>query len=217
MLNLPPDPATGEAVLPWARAVNAALRRLRLTSGPGIRITESANSTAISADSKSPPATQTGHPFQVLTRKEDSGYQAKVVLESSLFQSLRPNHKYPINGLDTWFPLIANDAIWLGITFDGSGNVTWAGIDSWGQGDDFDITQDAWSGENGYCEDDGSSGEELIPPHQTSRKLIAYSVAGDSGEPVLTQVMFHDQVLRDCLIDGRAARYPFDHEGGYPL
>lgn len=221
MLNLPPDPATGEAVLPWARAVNAALRRLRLTSGPGIRITESANSTAISADSKSPPATQTGHPFQVLQRNKGTAgtpnWQWKVALESSLYKSLRPNDKQTITGLDEWFDAIGNDAIWLGITFDGSGNVTWAGIDSWGQSDDFDITQPAWSGENGYCEDDGSSGEELIPPHQTSRKLIAYTVAGGSGEPVLTQVMFHDQVLRDCLIDGRAARYPFDHEGGYPL
>lgn len=212
MLNLPPDPATGEAVLPWARAVNAALRRLRLTSGPGIRITESANSTAISADSKSPPATQTGHPFQVLTRKEDSGYQAKVVLESSLFQSLRPNHKYPINGLDTWFPLIANDAIWLGITFDGNGNPNWAGIDSWGQGDSFQVSAAAWSGGDGYCEDDGGN----PPKHQASRKLIAYTTAGNEGQPVLHQVMFHDQGLVWQMIDGRLARYPVDMSGGYP-
>lgn len=66
MITLPPEPATGEAVLPWARAVNAALRRLRLTSGPGIRLTESANSTAISADpgkggTSSPPT----RPFQI--------------------------------------------------------------------------------------------------------------------------------------------------------
>jgi len=29
--------------------------------------------------------------------------------------------------------------------------------------------------------------------------------------------MLHDQMLRNVCIDGRPARYPFDHEGGYPL
>ncbi len=160
---------------------------------------------------------ETSHPFQVLQRNKGTAgtpnWQWKVALESSLYKSLRPNDKKAITGLDTWFAAIANDAIWLGITFDGSGNVTWAGIDSWGQSDDFDITKNAWSGENGYCEDDGAD----PPKHQTSRKLIAYSVAGDSGEPVLTQVMFHDQLLRNVCIDGKPARYPFNHEGGYPL
>lgn len=160
---------------------------------------------------------ETSHPFKVLQRnngtEEDPNWQWKVVLESSLYKSLRPNDKQTISGLDTWFDAIANDAIWLGIVFNSSGNVISASIDSWGQSDDFDLTQSAWSGENGYCEDDG----EDPPAHQASRKLIAYSVAGEDGEPVLTQVMFRDQVLRDCNIDGRPARYPFDHEGGYPL
>jgi hypothetical protein len=159
----------------------------------------------------------TSHPFQVLTRqKEGGGYEAKVVLESSLYKSLRPNDKETITGLDTWFELIGNDAIWLGIVFDSDGSVTSASIDSWGQSDSFDLTQSAWSGEDGYCEDDEAEDIEDAK-HQTSRKLIAYSVAGDEGEPILTQAMFHDQVLRDCNIDGRPARYPFDHAGGYPV
>jgi hypothetical protein len=156
------------------------------------------------------------HPFKVLMRpkgESEGEYEAKVVLESTLYKSLRPNDKQAITGLDTWFPLIGNDAIWLGVIFDENGEITFAQIDSWGSGDAFAVTQDAWSGENGYCEDDGGD----PPAHQASRKLIAYSIAGDSGEPVLTQVMFHDQVLRDVNIDGRPARYPFDHEGGYPL
>lgn len=50
MLPLPSDPQPGEGIITWARGVQACLRRLRLTSGPGIRINEGANSTAISAD-----------------------------------------------------------------------------------------------------------------------------------------------------------------------
>jgi hypothetical protein len=231
MIPLPPDPARGEDILTWARAIQSCLRRLRLQSGPGIRISEGANSTTISANpassSSSTPAAAS-HPFQVLMRSvgtpESPAWQAGVVRASSLFKSLRPNDKQAINGLldedpfaanaQGWFDMIPNDAIWLGITFDSSGSVTYAGIDSWGQSDSFQITKEAWSGEDGYCEDDGST---TNPVHQTSRKLIAYSVAGNNGEPVLTQCMTRDQLLRNVCIDGRPARYPFDHEGGYPL
>jgi len=162
------------------------------------------------------------HPFKVFLRSKPGApgvTQAGVYYFSSLYKSLRPNDKQAITGLlsedraSGWFDLIGNDAIWLGIVFDSSGNVISASIDSWGQSDDFDITQSAWSGNNGYCEDDGNN----PPVHQTSRKLIAYTIADDDGNPVLHQVMFRDQVLRNVCIDGRPARYPFDHEGGYPL
>lgn len=157
------------------------------------------------------------HPFKVLTRPKpeaEGEYEAMVVLDSSLYKSLRPNDKVTITGLDTWFDLIGTDAIWLGIVFNISGTITSASIDSWGQGDDFEIDEDAWSGNNGYCEDDG---EPSDPFHQTSRVLIARSEAGDDGQPVLTQEMFHHQVLRDVNIDGRSAKYPFAHQGGYPV
>jgi hypothetical protein len=52
MISLPPEPAGGMNILDWAREVQKCLRRLRLTSGPGIRLTESTNSTTISADPK---------------------------------------------------------------------------------------------------------------------------------------------------------------------
>lgn len=53
MITLPPEPSGGTNILTWAREVQKCLRRLRLTPGPGIRISEGANSTAISADPKS--------------------------------------------------------------------------------------------------------------------------------------------------------------------
>lgn len=163
------------------------------------------------------------HPFRLVTRpkpgSETTVVQGGIVYESSLYLSLRPNDKQAITGLlnadrtSGWFDLIGTDAIWLGIVFNSSGAVTSATIDSWGQSDDFEVDEDAWSGNDSYCEDDGDD----PPVHQTSRKLIAYTVAGGGGLPVVTQVMFHDQVLRNVCIDGRPARYPFDHEGGYPL
>lgn len=153
--------------------------------------------------------------FQVILRNvgtaEAPSMEAKVTT-GSLFKSLRPDDKQTISGLDSWFPTDTTDKIWLGITFDNTGEVTWAGIDSWEQGGDFDITQEAWSGSNGYCEDDGGT----PPSHQTSRKLIAY-ITGSGASLEVNQVMFHDQMLRNVCIDGRPARYPFDHEGGYPL
>ncbi len=165
----------------------------------------------------------TDHPFRLVTRTTDGGTtEGGVIFESSLFKSLRPNDKQAITGLlnedrsTGWFNLTTDDAIWLGIVFDGSGNVTSATIDSKGGGETFDLTAEAWSGDDGYCEDDGNEDE---PKHQTSRKLIAYTTAsaGTPSTPVVHQVMRCDQILRNVCIDGKPARYPFDHEGGYPL
>jgi hypothetical protein len=156
------------------------------------------------------------HPFKFSVREKEGSpgeFEGMVTLESSLYKSLRPNDKQSITGLDSWFDVIPNDAIWLGIVFDSGGEIVSASIDSWGQSDSFSVSASAWSGSNGYCEDDGGD----PPSHQASRKLIAYTLADIGGFPVVHQVMFRDQVLRDCNIDGRPARYPFDHEGGYPL
>ena len=180
-----------------------------VSEGPGGRMISSRESEYSTSASS--------HPFKVL--RQNAGTEAspnwewKVVLGSSLYDSLQPNDKQAITGLDTWFTAIGNDAIWLGVVFNSSGVITSATIDSWGTGDSFDLTAAAWAGSNGYCEDDG--GGPAV--HQTSRKLIAYSVAGSGGQPILTQSIFHDQVLRSVCIDGRPARYMFAHEGGYPL
>jgi len=162
-------------------------------------------------------STAGSHPFQVLVRNNGTAlspvWQAMVISSSYLYQSFRPNHKYTITNLNTWFTLTSSDAIWIGIVFNSSGVPTSAAIDSYGQSDSFDLTAEAWAGSNGYCEDNGSDPRF----HQTSRKLIAYTEADGSGNPVLTQVMFHDQLLRNVCVDSRPARYPFDHDGGYPL
>jgi len=163
-----------------------------------------------------------GSPFKVLTRpKPDSttgAVQAGVIYWSGLYKSLRPDDNMTITGLLSedgttgWFDLDPTDAIWLKVTFNTSGVPTAANIESWGTSKEFEIDLYAWV-ENSYCEDDG----EATPTHKYSRKLIAYSVPDDNGKPKLTQVMSHDQILRNVCIDGRPARYPFDHEGGYPL
>jgi hypothetical protein len=199
-----------------------ALQPITLRTGPGVRHSTRAGKCVVEAGRRPRSKGASPHPFQVFLRAKPSNAaitQAGVYYHSSLFQSLRPNDKYPITGLLSedkstgWFDLIANDAIWLGVTFDSSGEPDWAGIDSWGGDKEFKIDKEAWSNEKAYCEDDGGT----PPIHQTSRKLIAYTTANDEGKPVLHQVMFRHQVLRDCNIDGRPARYPFDHEGGYPL
>lgn len=189
----------------------------QVKQGVGYTVNRNVGGTVLNIKPGKGGTSSSSHPFKVSIRlkgESETEWEAMVELNSSLYKSLRPNDKVAITGLDDWFDLISNDAIWLGVTFDDSGEVDWVGIDSWGQTASFNIDENAWSGNDGYCEDDGESED---PKHQTSRKLIAYTVAGDEGQPVLTQVMFHDQLLRDCNIDGRPARYPFDHSGGYPI
>jgi hypothetical protein len=163
------------------------------------------------------------HPFKVYQRvkpgtEESPIYQYGVDYRSSLYKSLKPGtNKQTITGLlneaktTGWFDLSAGGYIWLGITFNTSGNPTAAVIDN-SDDDTFDLDANAWSDNDSYVEDNGGT----PPTHQTSRKLIAVTASG-SGAPVIYQVMRTQQVLRNVCIDGRPARYPFDHEGGYPL
>jgi hypothetical protein len=162
------------------------------------------------------------HPFQVYQRvkpgtEESPIYQYGVEFRSSLFKSLKPGtNKQTITGLlneaetTGWFDLSTGGYIWLGITFDTSGNTTWAGIDN-SDDDDFDLDANAWN-TDAYVTDDGAT----PPKHQTSRKLIAAVVSG-TGAPVIHQAMRSHQVLRSICVDGRPAKYPFDDGGGYPL
>ncbi len=154
------------------------------------------------------------HPFQLLQSRNDNGtYSYAVVLESHLFDNLKPNSKISITGLNSPFPLSSGGYVWLGITFDRNSNVTGAFIDN-SDLNQFDLSANPWSNNNAYVEDDQDSEE---PRHQTSRKLIAYIIADPNGNPIVKQVMNSDQVLRNICINGKPARYPFDHEGGYPF
>lgn len=194
----------------------------RLGNGVGYVLKRSGSGTTL-AIKPSTASGESSHPFQVILKNvgtaESPSWKGGVVYESSLYQSLKPNDKKAITGLLSedkttgWFDVIGNDCIWLGIVFNTSGVITSANIDSWGQSDSFQIDKAAWSGDNGYCEDDGGTPKK----HQTSRKIIAYTIAGSGGQPILTQSMFKDQVLRNVCIDSRPAIYPFDHEGGYPI
>jgi hypothetical protein len=160
------------------------------------------------------------HPFKVL-QKEEGGegqktYKYGVVYESSLYKSLKPDDKQTIEGLLSedhttgWATVTAPGHIWLGVTFDNDGNVTWAGIDN-SDTDDFDLTQNAWSGQDGYVEDNGETSGTNARKHQTSRKLIAKIVAGknEGDPPKVEQLMFSHQILQWVAISGRAATYPY--------
>lgn len=65
MISLPHEPSGGMKILDWAREVQKCLRRLRLTSGPGIRLTEGTNGTAISADPARGAGSNPKRPFEL--------------------------------------------------------------------------------------------------------------------------------------------------------
>ncbi|MFZ4597824.1 MAG: hypothetical protein ACOYNN_04190 [Terrimicrobiaceae bacterium] len=209
---------TAGLILParWNALVDA-VQSAMITAFAGGTFARTAGGTTLWSRGRPGGDASSAHPFQVISRTVDGDLEYGVIYTSSLFKSLQPNDKQAITGLLSedqttgWFSLTSGGYIWLGITFDSTGAITTAAIDN-SDTETFDLTQPAWSGNDGYCEDDG----ETEPTHQTSRKLIAYIVAGDPS-PVLHQVMFHDQLLRNTCVDGRPARYPFDHEGGYPL
>lgn len=199
----------------------------KLGQGVGYRLNRSGAGTTLTIKPGAGGSSDAVHPFKIyiknLGTEETPIWKAGVEYNSSLFKSLKPNDRQTITGLLSedystgWFSLMANDAIWLGITFDVDANITWAGIDSWGQSDAFDIDVAAWvstGGKKSYVADDGST---TAPFHQTSRMLLGYTIAGSEGEPVLTQSVNSHLVLRNCLIDGRVCRYPFAHYGGYPF
>lgn len=163
------------------------------------------------------------HPFQVITQGKPGSttgeMQWGVVYDSQVYGSLQPQgSKMSITGLLSsdspasddagWRDMDPNDVIW--ITLD-NGSLT---INSLGTGGTFSLNSSAWSGADGYIEDDGTGGGGLTPPapFRTARKVIAWSVDG-----TITQSITHHQVLREIVINGRWAQYFYDHSGGYPL
>lgn len=173
-------------------------------------------------------AAATSFPFLILSQSApgatSGAMQWGVIYDSGLFKSFRPNDKQAITGLLSsstpdptdagWIDMIASDAIWLTVVFDGDGIITSATINSWGNGDEFDVEAAAWSGSNGYIEDDGAEEE---PKFQTCRKLIGYSYPDEDGNPVIVQGLRQHQVLIDICEGGKSAKYPIDHGGGYAL
>lgn len=146
------------------------------------------------------------YPFKLSVRQPSPGtYEGMISLDSWLLKSLKPNDKIVITGLGVWFPLIANDVIWLGVLFDRDGEVTSASIDSYGQGDTFVVSANAWADNHAYVEDDG----EDRPKHQASRMLVAYTQPGDAGQPVISQCCFNHLLLRAICVDNRPAQFPF--------
>jgi len=170
------------------------------------------------------------NPFHIITRKnEDNTYSAAVyygVVYNSLKPSLGVDDKLTITGLTlftdetpTWFPFLATDVIWLTIVFNNNAAINpTVTLNSYGKGDSFDYTEEAWSGENGYCEDNGETEGANAFKHQTSRIALAFFFPDDDGAPQLSdasefkievQNVTTDLVLRNVCIEGRPARYPF--------
>jgi hypothetical protein len=113
-----------------------------------------------------------------------------------------------------WKDMITTDAIWITGVYNSDGDITSLTTDSWGEDGSFNLTSLAWSGGNGYCENDGGS-----PPNfQTWRLLVAYSLpAADGVTPIITQVLSKDQVVVASVELGAAALLPWDVSGMYPL
>lgn len=136
-------------------------------------------------------------PFQITTRKITGSnlYQAKVNLQSSLLKSIIPNDRQTINGLDTWFNLDGNDFIWLSVacSIETFGLIISANIESWGLGSSPTFTPSANPGSSDgpftYFTTFDGNGNKLFT--QTAARVpIAQSVAGDQGQPIITQLLF---------------------------
>ena len=83
-------------------------------------------------------------------------------------------------------------------------------IDSWGQGDFFDIDAAAWD-DVAYVTHNGSSPYF----HQATRKAIAYTLPGPDGKPVLYQLMTRHQALFDDSVFSLPAQVLRDRQRGY--
>lgn len=165
------------------------------------------------------------HPFKIIIEPKpgnegdqpgDNGYRGYVT-EGSLFNSLAPTDYLPITGLtmptDTvpaYFDVLPTDAIYLETTYDATLTPTTTEVKTWGEGGTFDPSLDAW--------EEGAFVEITTGDVQTkSRIILGYTIPDQAGVPELTQSVKSNLLLRDCAIDGIAARYPVAHSGTYFL
>jgi hypothetical protein len=155
-------------------------------------------------------------PFQVLRRITPGTNIINFGVINTLsrvFNGLTPNSKIDVAGLlnlnrtQGWFTMPVQSKIYLELTFAPNTSVTGCEI-KFGTG--FDMGATPWTS--------GSIVEENTDGQQTkARKLIAFTESGEGGKPQLFQVMSSQQVLQNVCINGKAARYPYAHEGGYPF
>lgn len=164
------------------------------------------------------------HPFKVFIGAKpvsegqepgENGWQCHVT-QGALFLSLKPDDVMAIDNLTlddaeapTYLTLLANDCIYLETTYtdDWSCTPETSEIKTWGESGTFDPTLEAWQ-ENAYV-------EKADKAQTKSRVILAYTVAGDSGEPVLTQTTKTDLMLKGQIIAGNFALFPVERSGAY--
>lgn len=123
MIRLPNPPVAGEQILPWARAVHAALRMLL----PGFDLSR--------RSTRQTTAGETTAPFRVSVAKvervdgEISAVKLIVEKNSWLMATEKCDDKVTITGLGAEFEVEADDKVWLEVSFDASGDVTAATIE----------------------------------------------------------------------------------------
>lgn len=215
---LPPIPQPGQPLAAsWGRYVVEYLRSLTPTAGPGVEVSHMPGGTTIRAkrSKRSAASAEPEHPFQVITRikpgnEENEPVHQAAVLVGTLLKSPKWDDRVIITGLavpdattgeipdSSWFDLIANDAIWLEITFP----ALTAEINSWGAGDE-------WADFTSMVEF-----SEGANPVQTKAFFpIAYTHADADGKPKLFQSLSSNLLLVPACHNSRACRYPTP----YPL
>lgn len=145
-------------------------------------------------------------PFFVTKRANpDSPGQFQAMVSSGdLLKSLQPSDNLTITGLNSWFPLIANDVIWIYIVIDSYAAQS-ATIQSYGLGNNgFDPTTEAWDNEGGFVQDDAGT-----PPSQIAANcMIAESVPDAKGNPSITQKLFSNLIMTNCFLVFEPAIFP---------
>jgi hypothetical protein len=201
----------------WLRIIFDILTQLwrgeNVNKGPNIRIRQyGLGGYSISgANQPGGSGVAGGSPWQVTMRPDPDNpgqFQAMVNVNSDLLNSLCPNDWTAVTGLGSWFPLIANDVIWIYIIVAGSSGyftVTSGTIQSYGMGNSgFNPSLYAWDNTGGYVQNDGGS-----PPNQIAANvMIAYTQPDTNGNPYLFQACSTHLMMRNLNIDGEAAIFP---------
>lgn len=195
----------------------ASVRSCYVQPGVGYLINRGKDGTTLNIKpGKGGSSAASDHPFKVTVREKEgeSGVYEAIVGTGNLMKSLKPNDTQTITGLDAYFDLIATDAIWLEVGFTDNA-VSSAQINSWGEGDSFDVTAQAWTTDS-FVEDDSATAAPGEIEMVVARILIAHIETPDDV-PELTQVVNTDLVMTSCAIYNRGAIYPFATYGTYVL
>lgn len=214
---------SGEKLNQIREAFVSLQRGDHIAAGPGIHAQRTKHNIILSATRNAAASGGTPmDPYKVLTQVKPSDpniIQAGVIRNSRLYSG-DSNDTLSITGLLSsatpedddagWFDLIATDLIWLGCVFNAAGTATDRLIDSWGQGDLFEINAAAWD-TNAYVTHSGSDPYF----HLATRKSIAYTLPGPDGKPVVYQLMNEHQALYDASVNSLPAQVLHDRQEGY--